>query len=174
MIGIITASYATGSADGGTGNFDSVGGLVGNNEANGTITASYATGIADGGTGTADQVGSLMGDNLSFDITASYGFGTTIGSGGTPGNTLPMGVTTASNLTAGNAGSSWNDASNNTLGAWDFGTATENPALVYNDYDGAGTDFASCSNNNGGFPDTIPGTATTLDCETTLVGNLRP
>ena len=47
--GTITASYSTGSADGGTGSSDNVGGLVGDNR--GTIVASYSTGDANGGTG---------------------------------------------------------------------------------------------------------------------------
>ena len=74
----------------------------------------------------------------------------------------------------GNAGTSWNNATNNTLGAWNFGINTENPALVYNDYDGTGTDFALCTSDNGGFSNTIPGTTTMLDCGTTLVGGFRP
>ena len=46
--GSITASYATGNADGGDGNGDYAGALVGQ-QTNGSITASYATGNADGG-----------------------------------------------------------------------------------------------------------------------------
>ena len=46
----ITASYATGDADGGDGQYDLVGGLVGLQDG-GSITASYATGDADGGDG---------------------------------------------------------------------------------------------------------------------------
>ena len=39
----------------------------------------------------------------------------------------------------------------------------QNPALVYADYDGAGTAFPLCTNNNGGFPEHVPGTTITLD-----------
>ena len=46
--GSITASHATGNADGGGGVDERVGALVGWQEA-GSITASYATGNADGG-----------------------------------------------------------------------------------------------------------------------------
>ena len=58
-------------------------------------------------------------------------------------------------------------------GAWNFGMATENPALVYSDYDGDGSDdYPSCSAANGLFL-TIPGTATQIDCGTTLIGGFR-
>ena len=78
--------------------------------------------------------------------------------------------------TTADAGTSpwWNAASSTGAGAWDFGMATENPALVYSDYDGAGTTYASCVTDNGGFPDTIPDTTTMLTCGTTLVGDFRP
>ena len=59
--GSITASYATGDADGGDGNADIVGGLVGFQGSGSSITASYATGDADGGDGTNDCVGGLVG-----------------------------------------------------------------------------------------------------------------
>ena len=51
--GSITGSYATGNADGGAGDQDFVGGLVGWQDS-GSITASYATGNADGGDGDGD------------------------------------------------------------------------------------------------------------------------
>ena len=59
-IGTISASYATGTVDGGGGASGRVGGLVGDND--GTITASYATGDVDGGAGAADRVGGLVGE----------------------------------------------------------------------------------------------------------------
>ena len=149
--GSITASYATGDADGGVGD-DAVGGLVGLQEG-GSITASYATGDADGGAG-HDSVGGLVGQSQGL-ITASYGFGGTIGgeSVGSDGSTKPQGVSTAAQLTATNAGSAWNSAVNNTLGAWDFGTNEQIPALNYADYDGPGTVFV-CSQ----FPTGVCGT----------------
>ena len=52
--GSISASYATGNADGGDGNSGRVGGLVGEQGSGGSITASYATGNADGGDGSDD------------------------------------------------------------------------------------------------------------------------
>ena len=143
----ITASYATGDADGGVGDQDFVGGLVGAQEG-GSITASYATGDADGGDGDDDFVGGLVGYQQFGSITASYGFGGTIGGEavGSEGSTKPQGVSTAAQLTAdpANAGSAWNSAANNTLGAWDFGTDEQIPALNYADYDGPGTVF-DCS-----------------------------
>ena len=78
----ITASYATGDANGGGGDEDHVGGLVGDN--NGTITASYAIGNADGGDGTKNYVGGLVGLNqtATSTITASYATGDANGGGG--------------------------------------------------------------------------------------------
>ena len=154
--GSVTASYATGAADGGDGDYDNVGGLVGRQNG-GSVTASYATGVADGGDGDDDNVGGLVG--LQRDsVTASYGFGGAIGEvAGSAGSTKPQGVSTAAQLTAANAGSSWNDVGNNTLGAWDFGDETQIPALNYADYDGAGTAF-DCGPNSRHFPANACGT----------------
>ena len=139
--GSITASYAMGNADGGDGTGDRVGALVGWQE-NGSITASYATGPADGGDGTSDSVGALVGRKSGGSITASYGFGPTTGEvDGDAGSTRPMGVGGPADLTAGNAGGSWNAAATPTLGAWDFGTDSQIPALKYADYDGGGATF---------------------------------
>ena len=78
--GIISASYTTGgTADGGMGGTDRVGGLVGNNT--GTITASYTIGsTADGGIGNGDRVGGLVGEN-SGSIIASYASNSTADGG---------------------------------------------------------------------------------------------
>ena len=71
--GTITASYSTGSVNGGTTDTDaSVGGLVGSNS--GTITASYSAGSATGNS----YVGGLVGGN-SGTITASYSTGSVMG-----------------------------------------------------------------------------------------------
>ena len=77
---MITASYASGTVDGGTSTagFSNVGGLVGNNT--GTITASYATATANGASGEVDTVGGLVGQNQGT-ITASYATGTANGNG---------------------------------------------------------------------------------------------
>ena len=146
--GSIRASYATGNADGGDGNSDRVGGLVGNQNG-GSIRASYATGNADGGAGGQDYVGGLVGDQFSGSITGSYSFGSKVGgeiaSFSSDGIPMPTGVTSAADLTAANAGGSWNSANDGTLGAWDFGGSAQPPAVVFNDYDGAstGTDYAA-------------------------------
>ena len=154
----ITASYATGSAAGGDGDFDSVGGLVGYQEESSTITASYATGAADGGDGSDDSVGRLVGYQEEGLIMASYGFGGVMDGEvkGLDGSPQPDGVSTAAQLTADNAGPAWNDAGSNTLGAWDFGTETQIPALQYADYDGDG-DVFGCAPNPG-FPANVCGT----------------
>ena len=164
--GSITASYATGAVSGGDGNEDIVGGLMGF-QFGGSITASYATGAADGGDGNGDRVGGLVGFQFGSSITASYGFGSVTGElvgelggvviGGSDGSTKPEGVSTAAQLTEANAGSSWNNAGSNTLGAWDFGTETQIPALNYDDYDGGG-DVFDCGPDPGDFPADACGT----------------
>ena len=157
-LGSITASYATGAAAGGDGDFDEVGGLVGW-QLDGSITASYATGAAAGGDG-SDNVGGLVGRRRLGDgsTTASYGFGrVTEGGGGLAGSEKPPRVSTAAQLTAANAGSAWKDAGSNTLGAWDFGTEEQIPALKYADYDGDGTVFV-CGPKSRHFPADACGT----------------
>ncbi len=145
--GTISASYATGDVNGGDSNADYAGGLLGFQ--NGTINASYATGNADGGDGVSDRAGGLIGNLIgqtTATIVASYGFGERIGEiAGIDGTERPVGVSSAMDLTAENAGNSWNSASSGTLGAWDFGDSSQPPALVFNDYDGdsAGTDYAA-------------------------------
>ena len=183
--GTIIASYATGNANGRDGDYDYAGGLIGH-VLGSSVVASYATGNADGGLGANDQAGSLMGWNTTGTTTDSYSFGTlTNGNTGVNGTALPdllsgVTITSATQLgasqttTTANAGASWNNAGNNTLGAWNFGTTSENPALVYNDYDGGGTTYAACTPDNGGYPTTIPGITTMLTCGTTLVGDYRP
>ena len=154
--GSITASYATGDADGGSGNYDRAGGLVGVLE-DGSITASYATGDAHGGGGADDRVGELVGLKNGGSITASYAFGGTTGGeiddSGSDGSAKPAGVGAVADLTADNAGTTWNSAADNTLDAWDFGTNVQIPALNYADYDDSGTVF-DC----GQFPAGVCGT----------------
>ena len=169
----ITASYAIGNVDGGDGATDYVGGLVGNN--NSTIIASYAAGNADGGDGATDYVGGLVGlVPTGSIITASYAFGTAVGNEQISGPSGPhsgsdkRGITSAAGLTVANAEISWNRASDNTFGVWNFGTTSQLPALRYADYDDTGTTFA-CSM----FPMTVPGANTPLVCGTTLLGNQR-
>ena len=147
--GAITASYATGDADTSTRGGDIAGSLVGRMNA-GSVTASYATGDADSGAGTGDFAGALVGFPGGGTLTASWGFGeamseTVFPAGSRVGDTttldLPTGVTTAAGLTATNAPASWDQATSSTLGAWDFGTGTQTPALNFADYDGAGAVF---------------------------------
>ena len=141
----ITASYATGNVDGGKGNTDSVGGLVGWQE-EGTITASYATGNVDGGAGSSDMVGALAG-NPRGTTTDSWGFGDETGGedDGSDGSGTPP-ATQASGLTIGAGANTdvpdtWNQASSNTLNAWDDGTAQQPPRLQFADYDGSDDTF---------------------------------
>ena len=143
--GSITASYATGAVAGGDDGSDLIGGLLGYQDG-GSITASYATGAVGGGDGGNNSVGGLVGyqEEDGSSITASYGFGRVIGGIrelGTDGSAKPQGVSTAAQLTAANAGSAWNNAGSNTLGAWDFGIDGQFLALNYADYDGDGPAF---------------------------------
>ena len=167
--GTITASYATGNSKGGVGNRGRVGGLVGENDASGTIIASYASGNSDGGAGTDDRVGGLVGENnASSTITASYAFGTSSNgeTDGHDGSPKPTGVTTDDlQLLKGDsgdattyAGVSWDRDTDSTKGAWNFGSNSQNPALVYADYDGTSSGIDYCSM----YPSTIT-------CGTTLL-----
>ena len=135
--GTITACYATGMADGGEGNQDHVGGLVGQNF-NGTITACYATGNADGGDGNSDFVGGLVGLTRG-DITACYGFGTVTGGGGVNrSGDADATVGSASALTMTN--SSTTEANRWPARVWDFGTDSQIPVLKWiTGYDNSGT-----------------------------------
>ena len=160
--GSIVASYATGNANGGDGN-DNIGALVGDN--NGSITASYATGTVSGGGGN-DDIGALVGvKDADAVITASYGFGSfmDVRSVASAYGMPPAGVTDATDLTATNAGAEWNDVANDTMGAWDFGDATQTPALRYADYDGTENDY-DCDD----YPATLPD-GSTLVCGTTII-----
>ena len=58
----IISSHASSRVEGGNGNEDHVGGLVGSNR-DGTITDSYASGAVNGGDGDFDRVGGLVGSN---------------------------------------------------------------------------------------------------------------
>ena len=172
----ITASYATGDANGGAG-ADDVGGLVGfmSNGTN-TITASYATGDANGDAD-SDDAGALVGEVATSGtqtITHSYGFSSVAeennGNNGTahPAGLTGSGAAKANTLTAPggsentDAAAEWDQIASNTKDAWDFGTTSQAPALKYADYDGdmAGVDYCAL------FPDKIPGTDTDLVCGT--------
>jgi len=144
--GTIIASYSTGAVTGGD-SLDWAGGLVGIQFGTGSITASYATGAVDGRDG-GGTVGRLVGFqfNTSND-TASYGFGTATGETVRSETAAP--VANPILLTATNAGSEWNAAASNALGAWNFGDNNQPPALVYNDYDGtsnAADNIDHCAN----------------------------
>ena len=139
--GSITASYATGPANGGSGNGDLVGGLVGLVSA-GSIVASYATGPTTLGGGDDDISEILVASLTGGEITDSHAFGAHEGPSETSFYGVPPSrVSVAADLTAANAGAAWNAVANGTQGAWDFGTASQPPALRYADYDGAGSAF---------------------------------
>ncbi|MCA8836772.1 MAG: hypothetical protein K8963_02825, partial [Proteobacteria bacterium] len=143
--GTITASYASGDVIGGTAS-DNLGGLIGR-QFLGLATASYASGDVDArtGDGLAATVHPFLGLMGMGTVIDSYGFGLATNADTTTnqGNP-PAGVTTASALTATNAGATWNNATSNTLGAWDFGSTSQEPTLRYADYDGPG-DVYTCA-----------------------------
>ena len=125
--GAVAASYAAGGVAGGT----RVGGLIGNNQGPGAVTASYARGAVSGRT----QVGGLAGAATAPSaITASYWDTTASGqatsSGGTGQTTQALQAPTAyAGLYA-----AWNVNADGRAGddaPWDFGTASQYPALQY-------------------------------------------
>ena len=174
----VTASYASGIVNGGGGN-DFVGGLMGGISAGDNIIASYATGTADGGEGT-DTVGALRGFTINT-FTASYGFGMRTGENpGIDGSArtggvaaVGTGIVGARTLTSTNAGPEWDQASSNTMDAWDFGTAAQAPALKYADYDGTEDTYGCGDNSNATI--VIPSVVATptgpmrITCGTTLL-----
>ena len=143
--GSITASYATGTADGGAGGLDYVGGLVGH-QSGGMITASYATGAADGGDGSHDSVGGLVGELSGGSITASYAMGDADGGndrndrvGGLVGHQVG-GMITASYATGAAAGGDGNiDKVGGLVGFQNGGSITASYATAV--ADGGGGDF---------------------------------
>ena len=145
--GKITASYATGNANGGTDDYDDVGGLIGNQFTGATTTASYAIGDADSGAGRFGRAGAMFGYNEG-KVIKSYSFGRIFRNynieGSSGGTSKPDGVFSSKDLTLSNAGASWNSTTDNTFGAWGFGTTSQPPILKYADYDGTtdGSTFA--------------------------------
>ena len=141
----IAASYATGDISGGAAK-DSVGGLQARLfGGNSRITASYATGMVDGG-GDDDGTGGIVRLSMGT-ITTTYGFGSVTD----PTNTIgepPGSATSAAELTEDTAGIEWNDATELTLDAWDFGDDTQAPVLRYADYDGADNNAYGCIDAN--------------------------
>ena len=125
--GIISASYATGSV---IGNRSHVGGLVGRN-ANGIISASYATGSV---TGNGSRVGGLVGNNSRGAISTSYWDTGTTGQSTSAGGT---GKTTRDlQSPTGYSGiyAAWNTNLDGVAGndnPWDFGTKRQYPVLKY-------------------------------------------
>jgi hypothetical protein len=121
-------------------------------------------------------------------IRASYGFG--VLDGELPLTTFGVHPTLAmaAQLTLNNAGTAWNSADSNTLGAWDFGTDAQIPALKYADYDGGGAVFncdqfpARHPRESGGCGTLLPGQddasaggppAVEFGGTVTLVGSLK-
>ena len=123
---VIKAGYATGAVSGRIG----VGGLVGSSD--GDITASYSTGAV---TGTGSNVGGLVGNSSGGTITNSYWntdtSSQTTSSGGVGKTTNDLATPEQSDGYAG-IYANWNLDLDSTAGGddpWDFGTASQYPAL---------------------------------------------
>ena len=169
---IIRATYASGMLRGGNGG-DVIGGWVGLGS-NVTVVASYATATVDGGEG-SDTVGAFGG--FSTITTASYGFGSVTGGAVNTIGAPTMSISTAADITVDTAGTQWNDATELTLNAWDFGNSTQAPVLRYADYDGDGDKYgcidASTPTSNATIviPSVVatPTGPMTITCGTTLL-----
>ena len=177
--GKIIASYAKVKVSGGDGNVDFVGGLVG--EIDGSeIIASYATGEVDGGMGVGDFVAGLVGRigasgsiiiasyatgnvDMGFVVgnlrslpdgtnIASYGFGTSIGGSDDPHPNSS--VTSASDLTAGNAGDEWSGANS----PWIFGGGPPRLGYITGAEYNSGTMTVTCFCAPALLPEGIAGT----------------
>ncbi len=132
--GQIKASYATGAVRGS----DYVGGLAGDSDSNGGITASYATGaVSSSASPAGTNLGGLAGRNTGT-ITNSYWNVTTTGIADDNNADTGEGKTTSDlqspTQTNGYAGiyANWNLNLDGTAGGddpWDFGTASQYPAL---------------------------------------------
>ena len=142
------SSYATGAVTG-TGNNSDVGGLAGFNggsgSSRGSIVSSYATGAVTG-TGNNSDVGGLVGYNGgsgSSTGSISNSYWNTETSGQASGGGAAIGKTTEELQTpTGYSGiyANWNrdlDGDGTADDPWDFGTASEYPALRA-DFDGDG------------------------------------
>ena len=150
--GTITASYATGPVSGGTGGSAAyVGGLVGvgGSTAQTTITASYATGrvtsnatniggLAGGLTGSARAINSYWDTETSgiadSDPSTSPGEGKTTAELQTPAAYGTTGIYSAWNVDLDNADTD-DDVATGGDDPWDFGYASQYPALKYDGLD---------------------------------------
>ena len=150
--GTITASYATGPVSGGTGgNAAYVGGLVGvgGGSAQTTITASYATGrVTSNATNTGGLAGGLNGNARAInsywdtetsgiadsDPSTSPGEGKTTAQLQTPAAYGTTGIYSAWNVDLDNADTD-DDVATGGDDPWDFGYASQYPALKYHGLD---------------------------------------
>ena len=161
--GPITASYATGNANGGgAGTSDKAGSLAGENS--GTITASYGFGSDTNGSTGPESSGDLDPD--------------AVGAGNNPGIAGARRLQATGGAAGRSVTAAWNQASSNTQNAWDFGTDSQAPALRYADYDGAGGNTYGCGSSSTAtivIPDrvpapSVPGGLIDVICDTTLLG----
>ena len=166
--GQIKASYATGAVRG----IDYVGGLAGDSDSNGGITASYATGaVSSSASPAGTNLGGLAGRNTGT-ITNSYWNVTTSGIADDNNAATGEGKTTSElqspTQTNGYAGiyANWNLNLDSTAGGddpWDFGTASQYPALKA-DFNGDGVKSAA-DGDFGRQPRAAPGATNDYDTD---------
>ena len=155
-VAMIADSYARGAVDGKAG-ADNVGGLVGQSFLGPSVATSYARGPVDGKAG-ADKVGGLVGLRSSIDelFTNSYHSGNIKPDPGSDTDTISMDgsqQTVPQLQGCGADDSTLSDAATGldctglytgwSTTKWDFGTATQFPALKYNEF--TETSSADCS-----------------------------
>ena len=160
--GDISDSYAIGRVTGG-GKAESIGGLVGSVPSGSSVSDSYATGGVTGGLG-EDKIGGLIG-SADGTVTNSFYSGT-VTTEGSETATAADTMQTEAALKTGASGiyDDWNSNS------WDFGTASQFPALrsfVDNNNDGDNADSGEegvllCGQP--GQQDTTPTRATRTEC----------
>ncbi len=135
----VSNSYTTGVVRGGS----SVGGLIGYFGYGPVVSNSYATGAV---TGTGNYVGGLVGGSFSSVTGKNYFVDASGGSDGIGRGTCSGTCErkTAARITALTSTSGWTVNTSGATGNWNFGTATQFPAVLYG---GGGCETISGTNN---------------------------
>ncbi len=139
--GFVSNSYAMGAVTG-TGSGNSAGGLVGYSE--GSVSNSYATGAVTGGTNgnvgglIGEFSGSVSGKNYFVDASGTNGIG-----GGTACSSTVCVSQTAAQIAGLASSSGWTVSTSGSPANWNFGTATQFPAVLY-----SGTSCETISGTN--------------------------
>ncbi len=165
--GSVSNSYATGAV---TGTSSYVGGLIGG-FVSGTVSNSYATGIVTGPAGNT-HVGGLMGSSGGSVTGKNYFVDASGGSDGIGGfgtaclSSVCVRKTAADIAALTSSTTGWAISTSGTMGTvgnWNFGTATQLPAVLY-----SGTDCETISGTNN--INSNEGDAKKVDCGDLLPG----